>query len=140
MTLPFDESRAYASRAASNASRTLSRSPSSSINLRRYWLSAADPTALRARVAFVLFAIGYYLSKFRLARALLSLYPEAGRLPVDRSRERIVHVVHVDELEPRALVLGDLEDLALVAVGHDDALDPGPQGGQRLLLQAAHGQ
>ena len=46
----------------------------------------------------------------------------------------------VDELELAALVLGDLVDLALVAVGHDHALDPRALRRERLLLEPADRQ
>ena len=39
-----------------------------------------------------------------------------------------------------ALVLGNLLDVALVALGDDHPLDPGPLGRQRLLLEAADRQ
>src|SRR5882757_10972926 len=50
--------------------------------------------------------------------------------------EHVADLLGVDELELAELLLGDLLDVALVALGDDHALDPGPLGGERLLLQA----
>src|SRR5262245_64727036 len=50
-------------------------------------------------------------------------------------REDVADVVRVEELETLTLLLGDLLDVPLVAVGDDDLLDPGPLRRERLLLQ-----
>src|SRR5947208_4384466 len=57
-----------------------------------------------------------------------------------RRIQRFFDAVDVDELEPTALGLGDLGDVALVALRHDHALDPGPLGCQGLLLQTSDWQ
>src|SRR3954469_14161042 len=64
-----------------------------------------------------------------------------GARPTSQRRlERLLDSVDVHELESLALVRGNLGDVALVALRNDDPLDPGPLGGQRLLLQAADRQ
>src|SRR6266536_2702265 len=69
---------------------------------------------------------------------LRSIYPQFGYL--QRGLQRLLDPVDEHELEPLALVLGDLGDLAVVAVRDDHPLDPGALGGERLLLQAADRQ
>src|SRR6185436_2683915 len=102
-----------ASRADSKASRTLLRRSSSSINRFRYGLSAAPPTALRARCAFVSFAIFVVPLQIVVRGRRPQRYTRKGgglsataraHAEADRRLECLLDPIDVDELQLGPLV------------------------------------
>ena len=59
---------------------------------------------------------------------------------IERRIEHLLDLSRPDELEVVAQVLGDVLEIRLIAARCDHARDPGPLGGQRLLLQPADRQ
>src|SRR5262245_30856026 len=110
------------------------RSSSSSMSRRTYGLDATDLAASPA-FALLLCAPMGLLRSFPGCRCRLPARRLSGRfgsLPIrlQRDRQDVSDVVGVDEVEAAALLLGDLLDVALVPIGNDHLLDPGPLRGQ----------
>src|SRR5215203_3517362 len=115
-----------------------SRSSSSSMSRRTYGLDATDRAASPA-FALLLCAPMGLLSSFPGCRCRLPSYrlpvtaraAPRGRLSIrlQRRLQDVPDVVGVDELEPLALLLGDLLDVTLVAVRDNHLLDAGPLRG-----------
>src|SRR5689334_5579769 len=123
-----------------------SRSSSSSMRRRTYGLDVTDRAASPA-LALLLCAPMGLLSSF--SRVQSADYPVADfpsrprsapvpapSIGLERGLQDVSDVVRVDEVEPLALLIRDLFDVALVSVRHDHLLDPGPLGRERLLLEA----
>src|SRR4051795_3563005 len=94
------------------------------------------PTGLHLRLSRFCFVPPWVSSdRFQGAEGTLP----AGAIPIRLKGhlEHIADVVGVDEVQSLALLLGDLLDVALVAIRHDHLLDPRPLSGERLLLQAS---
>src|SRR5262245_42874478 len=105
------------------------RSSSSSSSRRTYGLEATDLAASPAFALLLLAPMGLLTSFSRVreqdipARARPNLRGLRGLL-LERDLERVADRLDVVELQVTALVLGDLLDVSLVAVGNDDLLDP----------------